>query len=333
MTLQQKTIAVLVGGWNHEREVSCSTGQNIYTALREAGYSAHMIDVHYDIRQLIADIDRVKPDIILNALHGEGCEDGVIQGVLQMLGIPYTHSDVVASAIAMDKIKSRLVFQSVGIPVPIYQVHDFQEYGQSSHHPFAFPYITKPLNSGSSCGVSLITSDADKQRMMAEWDFGPMVLCEDYIPGREIQVAVMRGKAIGAIELQPHSGLYDYEAKYTENKTIHLMPASLDAADEALVYAYAERAHHVLGCAGVTRADFRLDPSKTGLDRIRLLEINTQPGMTNLSLVPEIAAHYGIKFIEILEFLLEDAVQTAEQRAISGHGFRQSLQMADRRSA
>ncbi len=300
-----KKIMVLMGGWSNERDVSLASGQGAAKALLAAGYDVVTLDVTRDIQHFINAIQTEKPDVVFNGLHGTGGEDGVIQGVLDMMRIPYTHSGVTASAIAMDKILSRRVFIESGIPVPDYAVISFDAYTRGEQ-PFAYPYISKPLSEGSSRGVSLVKNDADRQTSINTWTFGDQILLERYIPGREIQVAVIDGKAIGAIELKPHSGLYDYEAKYTDGKTTHIMPAPLDSATQTEMFAYAEKAHGVLGCKGVTRADFRFDDTTTP-HAIVLLEINTQPGLTPLSLVPEIASYYGISFEQLLTKMIDCA--------------------------
>ncbi len=312
MRQPNKSVVVLMGGWSNERDVSLSTAEGVIKTLTAQGYAVTAIDVSRDLEKLLFDLKHAQPDVVFNALHGTGGEDGVIQGILDMLRIPYTHSGVTASAIAMDKILSRLVFMQVDIPVPDYRIIPLETY-KNDVHPFSFPYVIKPLNEGSSRGVYIIKNNAERDAAMNEWTFGDHVLAEAYVPGREIQVAVIDGKAIGAIELKPHSGFYDYEAKYTDGKTEHIMPAPLSDADQALLFSYAEKAHTVLGCKGVTRADFRLDETvehhtiNCGARRMALLEINTQPGLTPLSLVPEIAAYYGISFGELLNQIIERA--------------------------
>lgn len=306
-----QSIAVLMGGWSNERDISRSTGLEILNALKDTSYTVTGIDVEKNLPKLLSDIAHAKPDVIINALHGTGGEDGVIQGVLTMLGIPFTHSGVLPSAVAMDKIMSRAIFQSVGIPMAPCCVINQKEYARNADHPFAFPYVIKPIAEGSSRGVSIIRSDLDKKDAMALWTFGDNILAEQYIPGREINVAVINGKAIGAIELKPKSGFYDYEAKYTEGKTDHIMPAPLSALDQEKMFTYAEKAFQVLGCKGVTRADFRLDESKDAPYPMVMLELNTQPGMTSLSLVPEIAAYYKMSFLDLIECMLDCAITTA----------------------
>ncbi|MDP3371651.1 MAG: D-alanine--D-alanine ligase [Candidatus Paracaedibacteraceae bacterium] len=301
----KKKIIVLMGGWSNERDVSISSGKGVARVLADMGYDVIPLDLKRELSSFIETLNKEKPDIVFNALHGTGGEDGVIQGVLDMMGIPYTHSGVTASAIAMDKILSRRVFMQAGIPVPDYKLLPFNEFKTESQ-PFEFPYVAKPLSEGSSRGVSIIHNTQDHAASVNAWTFGDHVLIERYIPGREIQIAVLDGKAIGAIELKPHSGFYDYEAKYTDGKTIHIMPAPLDARTQALMYAYAENAHTVLGCKGITRSDFRLNDMVTP-HHIAILEINTQPGLTPLSLVPEIAAYYGTTFPELLTQMVERA--------------------------
>ncbi|MDP4725317.1 MAG: D-alanine--D-alanine ligase [Pseudomonadota bacterium] len=305
-----KKIIVLMGGWSNEREVSLTTGKSIAKELKEQGYAVSELDVTRDINAFVDAIQTVKPDVVFNALHGTGGEDGVIQGVLDMMQIPYTHSGVTASAVAMDKILSRLIFIQEGIPVPEYNVLSLNDY-KNGAHPFAFPYVIKPLNEGSSRGVSIIREDADRSKAMAAWTFGDHVIVEVYIPGREISVAVVDGKAIGTVETCANEafkdrGFRDYELKYTAGCETHLVPAPVDATTEDLLCDYTERAHKVLGCKGVTRADFRLDTGVTP-HRIALLELNTQPGFTAVSLVPAIAKHKGISFGVLLSTMIEHA--------------------------
>lgn len=300
-----KKIMVLMGGWSQEREVSLLSGMSAAQALIEAGFTVITLDVQRDIQHFIHAVDSFKPDVIFNGLHGTGGEDGVIQGVLEMMRIPYTHSGVTASSIAMHKILSRRVFRQAGIPVPEYIVLSLEAY-KNGEPPFSYPYVTKPIHEGSSRGVALIHNTSDRDKSMEDWIFGDEILIEKYLPGREIQVAVMDGKALGAIELQPHGGWYDYEAKYTEGKTTHIMPAPLDSDQQALLFRYAEKAHAILGCRGVSRADFRYNDLVIP-HQITLLEINTQPGLTPLSLVPEIASYYGISFVELMTKMVEQA--------------------------
>ncbi|RIK95475.1 MAG: D-alanine--D-alanine ligase [Proteobacteria bacterium] len=288
-------IAVLMGGWSAEREVSLVSGKAVSKALGELGFSVSEIDVQRDIAAVLA---RLKPDVAFNALHGRWGEDGAIQGLLEILNIPYTHSGVLASAVAMDKPVAKHLFAGVGIPCAEGRVLSRDDLLQAE--PMARPFVVKPLNEGSSVGVHIVQPGDD-------WDLSDTparVLVERYIPGREIQVAVMDGRALGAIEIRPKSGFYDYAAKYTVGLAVHVMPAPLAAKAYDRVLDYAERAHRVLGCRGVTRSDFRYHEAE---DEFYILETNTQPGMTPLSLVPEIAAHKGISFANLVAWLVDDA--------------------------
>ena len=296
-------VAVLMGGWSSEREVSLVTGQAVCTALEEVGYRVTPIDVGPDIFDVLTELE---PDVAFNALHGRFGEDGCIQGMLEVLKIPYTHSGVLASALAMDKPRARQMFASVFIPCPEGRVVHRDEVSEGK--VFEPPYVLKPTNEGSSVGVRLIfegdnTSPLDE----AGWAYGEYVLMERYIPGREIQVAVMDDKALGAIEVRPKKRFYDYEAKYSDGWADHIMPADIPEADYQESLRLALLAHQTLGCRGVTRSDLRYDDTLNGDAHLYMLEVNTQPGMTPLSLVPEIAAHVGISFAELTDALVQDA--------------------------
>lgn len=290
-------VAVVMGGWSAEREVSLVSGAAVAKALRECGFHVTEIDVDRDVAARLAE---VRPDVVFNALHGRFGEDGTIQGLLEMMGLPYTHSGVLASAVAMDKPVAKHLFADAGIACAEGVVTTRRALLQGE--PMARPYVVKPLNEGSSVGVHIV--QPGDNWTAGDGDPDARVLVERYIPGREIQVAVMDGRALGAIEIRPKSGFYDYAAKYTAGLAEHLMPAPLDADAYAQVLDLAERAHKALGCRGVTRSDFRYDE---GEGRFYILETNTQPGMTPLSLVPEIAAHKGITFAELVSWLIEDA--------------------------
>lgn len=300
--MTKKRVAVLMGGWSAEREVSFESGQSVVAALSELGHQVISIDVTRDINSLYRTLLDQKPDIVFNALHGVGGEDGVMQGMLEALHIPYTHSGVTASAIGMDKPLSRKIFEREGIMTPPWQIFSRQDI--DGVHPIEPPYVVKPLNEGSSKGVSIVRKGDAPLQLGEHWPFGDKVLVEKYIAGREIQVAVMGDKAIGAIEIRPHTDFYDYTAKYTPGKAQHLMPAPItpQAYTEALHLAL--KAHKAIGCRGVTRSDFIYD-DQTG--HFYLLEINTQPGMTPLSLVQEIAAHQGTTFNQLIEWMLDSA--------------------------
>lgn len=294
-------VAVLKGGMSKEREVSLTTGAAVEKALAELGYRMSSIDAKQNTAQQLVEM---KPDVVFNALHGQYGEDGCIQGLLEVMGIPYTHSGVLASAIAMDKPAAKKIFEAAGIRCPeggVYKLADILE-----DPPFAFPFVIKPTNEGSSVAVRILFAREDLAALAKE-DQDAVFLVERYIPGREIQVAVLDGEALGAIEIKPLKGFYDYEAKYTAGKADHLMPAPLAEADYAQVCRLAERAHRAIGCRGLTRSDFRFNDQDLGEGMFYLLEINTQPGMTPLSLAPEIAAHGGMSFNQLVDRLVKGA--------------------------
>ncbi|WP_341897981.1 D-alanine--D-alanine ligase [Ferrovibrio terrae] len=296
-------VAVLMGGWSSEREVSLTSGRAVSQALKEEGFKVTDIDVGRDLGAKLA---AVKPDVAFNALHGPYGEDGTVQGLLEILGIPYTHSGVLASALAMSKPMAKDVWRSHGLPMADGKVVHRSAFSAGPVMPF--PYVIKPLNEGSSVGVHIVfNGDNYQPQDDATWHFGEHVLVEQYIPGREIQIAVMGDRVLGAIEIKAHGRFYDYEAKYTDGKATHLMPAPLPKDTYDYVCALALKAHQTLGCRGVTRSDWRYDDTAGGTGKFYLLEINTQPGMTPLSLVPEIAAHQGISFGQLVRWMVEDA--------------------------
>lgn len=293
-------VAVLKGGLSAEREVSLTSGAAVEKALDALGYQYTAIDVDANIA---IRLQEVKPDVVFNALHGRFGEDGTIQGLLELLKIPYTHSGVLASALAMDKPMAKKVFAREGIRCA--QGGVFTKAQMLAGEVMARPYVVKPLNEGSSVGVTIVMDGDDFQFDESNWPFGNAVLVEQFVPGREIQVAVLDDKALGAIEIKPLNKFYDYEAKYTDGKAQHLMPAPMDETryDEVLILAL--KAHQALGCRGLTRTDFRYDEGGDG--RFYILETNTQPGMTPLSLAPEIAAHAGIVFDALVDRLIKGA--------------------------
>lgn len=257
----------------------------------------------HTVASTLADL---KPDVCFNALHGRFGEDGCIQGVLETLGIPYTHSGVLASAMAMDKPLAKKLYDTVGLPCVEGGV--FHRDQILAGDVMAAPYVIKPLNEGSSVGVKIVTGDENELPFQTEaWHYGTEVLVERYIPGREIQVAVLDDKALGAIEIRPTKQFYDYEAKYSDGFAEHLMPAPIDKAVYDDVMQMAETAHKILGCRGVTRTDFRYDDTASEPGKLFILETNTQPGMTPLSLTPEIAAHVGMDFGQLVDWLVKDA--------------------------
>ena len=299
------TVAVLKGGFSAEREISLISGGTVADALRAAGYEVTEIDVGRDVGALLSGL-KPRPDVVFNALHGRYGEDGCIQGVLEILAIPYTHSGVLASALAMDKPTAKRLFEDAGIPCAAHCIADREDVVSGDVMPR--PYVVKPLNEGSSVGVHIVFEGDDPPALSADgWAFGDRVMVEKYVAGREITVAVMGNRALGVTELQPQNGFYDYQAKYTEGRTTHLVPAPLppEIYQQALDHALA--AHRTLGCRGVTRSDMRYDDTGGEPGALIMLEINTQPGMTPMSLVPEIAAYADIGFTELVTWMVENA--------------------------
>lgn len=296
-------VTVLMGGASTEREVSLNSGKSAAKALTEAGFTVTCVDVGRDPADLVRELVASTPDVVFNALHGRFGEDGCVQGVLNLLGIPYTHSGLLASAAAMDKGFARHLFTQAGIPVARGEV---VKKGQDTTIPR--PHVVKPLNEGSSVGVYIL-KDGDNRDPLKDWPFdADEVLVEAFIPGRELTAAVMGDRALGVLEIASDRGFYDYEAKYAPGGSRHIMPAPLpqDVYDEACRLALS--AHQVLGCRGVSRADLRYDDTRPGeTPRLYVLEVNTQPGMTATSLVPEIAAHGGISFPELVRWMVENA--------------------------
>lgn len=292
-----KHVAVLMGGWSAEREVSLRSGAACAKALRELGYKVTEIDVKPDIASVL---EKTKPDVVFNALHGRWGEDGCVQGMLELMGIPYTHSGVLASALAMDKPMAKNIFAAAGLRCPKGRVVSREDMLKGD--PIKRPYVVKPTNEGSSVGVHLMKADTNFNFTAENWEYGDEVLVEEFIEGREITAAVLNDVPLGVTEIRPKSGFYDYTNKYTDGKSDHLCPAPLpkDKYDEAMQLAL--EAHRALGCRGLSRADFRYDEK-----HFYLLEVNTQPGMTALSLSPEIAAHAGIGFNQLVKSLVDNA--------------------------
>jgi D-alanine-D-alanine ligase len=300
-----KSVAVVMGGWSPEREVSLSSGRECAKALVDRGYRVRLVDVHRDLRALLSALEP-RPDVIFNALHGVGGEDGTIQGVFEMLGVPYTHSGVLASALAMHKPTAKELFSRAGLPVVEGVVACRDEL--QAHDPLPAPFVVKPTNQGSTVGVRIVrTGDNSWQEEIKSWRFGEKILLERYIPGRELSVAVMGERALGVCEIIAPGGFYDYTAKYAPGGSEHLVPAPLPPNDYEAALEIALRAHQVLGCRGVSRADMRYDETPGGDGRLYLLEVNTQPGMTLTSLVPDIARHVGISFDELVVWMVENA--------------------------
>ncbi len=302
--MKKEKVTVLMGGISAERDVSLDSGKACAKALAEIGFEVTSLDAQDDfIEKLIKN----KPDKVFNALHGRFGEDGSIQGLLEHLKIPYTHSGILSSAIAMDKLTSKKIFKDAKISSPEYQVIKTLEDFQSSK--IGYPCVVKPNNEGSSVGVYIFNEPkkSDEETIISLLKKYTFLILEKYIPGREIQVAVMGSKALGGIEIVPTRSFYDYEAKYSANaKTKHIIPVKINEADYKKILDMALQAHNILGCRGVTRSDFRYNESDK-LNKIYILEVNTQPGMTSLSLVPEIANYYGISFNELVKWIINDA--------------------------
>ena len=300
-----KEVAVLMGGWSAEREVSLVTGKACASALAEAGYAVREIVVERNLRRLIAALEP-RPDVVFNALHGRWGEDGTIQALLDLLELPYTHSGLLASALAMNKPMAKRLFKLAGIPVVDGKVVPRERVLAGDVMPR--PYVVKPIAEGSSVGVHIVKhGDNALPFERSQWPYGDEVLVERYIPGRELTVTVMGEKALGVTELRPDEGFYDYTHKYTGGRTAHLIPAPVPDAIAAACKDYALSAHKALGCRGVSRADFRYDDTAREPGEVFLLEINTQPGMTPLSLVPEQAAYLGLSFAELVSWMVENA--------------------------
>lgn len=298
-------VAVLMGGWSAERDVSLKSGGACAGALEEAGYTVSRIDVGHDIANVLAEL---KPDVAFNALHGRFGEDGCIQGVLEVLEIPYTHSGVLASALAMNKAQARTIFKSAGIPIA--RGKTVNRFEAARAHVLTPPYVIKPVCEGSSVGVFIVTDDQEhppSELSSSDWTGGEEVLVEQYVAGRELTCAVMGGVAFGVIDIQPAQAFYDYEAKYAPGGSIHVLPAEISPNIYEFIQKLTLRAHEALGCRGVSRADFRFDDRHGNSGELVCLEVNTQPGMTETSLVPELAAHAGHSFSELVRWMVEDA--------------------------
>jgi len=299
------SVAVLMGGWSSEREVSLVSGRGCADALASLGYDVRRIDVTRDLDALVAAL-LPRPDAVFNALHGTGGEDGTIQGVLECLRVPYTHSGVLASAVAMHKPTANAVFAAAGLPVPGGKV--LSREALAAGDPLPRPFVVKPPSEGSSVGVRIVrVNDNSWAEEARAWAY-PDALAEPFIPGRELTVAVMGERALGVLEIRPNNTtMYDYTAKYAPGGSTHLMPAPIHprAYEQALDISL--RAHRALGCRGVSRADLRYDDTKGEPGRLVLLEVNTQPGMTPTSLVPDIAKHAGIDFAQLVRWMVENA--------------------------
>jgi len=299
-------VAVLYGGISAEREVSLSTGVQVIAALRQRGFVVDPIDVGADLAAVIAALTP-KPDIVFNALHGRFGEDGAIQGVLDWLAIPYTHSGVRASALAMDKAAAKALFAAAGLPVARGRTVPIGELEAAD--PLPLPYVVKPVNEGSSVGVEIIRGGDNRRADIARaWRFGSSALVEEYVPGRELTVAVIGDRALAVTEiLAVANSFYDYESKYADHGSRHIIPAQVHPDTYVLAMDVAVAAHQALGCRGASRCDFRYDDTAGEPGRLVLLEINTQPGLTPTSLLPEQAAHLGMSFPRLCAWMVENA--------------------------
>ncbi|MET4633883.1 MULTISPECIES: D-alanine--D-alanine ligase [Kaistia] len=301
-----KHVAVLMGGWSSERPVSLNSGNGCADALEQAGYRVTRVDVQRDIAEVLA---KLKPDVAFNALHGPYGEDGSIQGVLEILGIPYTHSGVLASALAMNKARAKDVMQAAGIPVAdSLLIHRLEA---ARAHAMEPPYVVKPVAEGSSFGVLIVREDAinpPQQLFADDWAFGETVMVERYVAGRELTCGVRGDEAFDIIELvTAEGGWYDYDSKYSANGARHVIPAPLSPNIYQSIQNLAVRAHRALGCRGISRADFRYDDGPGGTGQLVCLEVNTQPGMTATSLVPDMARYAGMDFPALVSWMVEDA--------------------------
>lgn len=301
----RKHVAVLMGGWSAERPVSLSSGNSCADALERAGYRVTRVDVARDVATVLGEL---RPDVAFNALHGPFGEDGCVQGVLEILGIPYTHSGVRASAMAMDKEVSRQVFAANGVPIADGKLVSREE--AAAEHVYPPPYVLKPNNEGSSFGVFIVREDhahPPQELHSADWPYSETLLAEIFIHGRELTSTVLGDKTLGVTEILPTAAFYDYESKYAEGGSKHVLPAQLKPKIYQQIQMMALRAHQALGCRGVSRADFRFDDRPNGTGALVCLEVNTQPGMTPTSLVPEQALHAGMSFEDLMRWMVEDA--------------------------
>ena len=300
-------VVVLMGGWSAEREVSLMSGKGIAEALESLGHKVMRIDMDRDVAAKLAE---AKPDIVFNALHGTPGEDGSVQGMLDLMGLKYTHSGMVTSVIAIDKVLTKQALVPHGIPMPGGRIVKSVDIFDGD--PLKRPYVLKPVNEGSSVGVAIVTDDGNYGNPIGRDVAGPWqefeeLLAEPYVRGRELTTAILGGRALGVTELKPKSGWYDYDAKYTDGMTEHVFPAQIPDTIAEACKRLALEAHHLLGCKGASRSDFRWDDER-GEDGLFLLEVNTQPGMTPLSLVPEQARHLGISYPELVQMIIDEAL-------------------------
>lgn len=314
MTLPKLHIAVLMGGWSNERPVSLMSGECVAEALEARGHKVTRIDMDRNVALRLAE---AKPDVVFNALHGSPGEDGTVQGMMDLMGLTYTHSGLATSVIAIDKELTKQALVPHGIPMPGGRIVKTAELYQRD--PLTRPYVLKPVNEGSSVGVAIVTDEGNYGNPISPAARGPWqefdeLLAEPYIRGRELTTAVIAGKALMVTELKPKSGFYDFDAKYTEGMTDHICPAEIPQEITDACLDIALRAHRLLGCKGTSRSDFRWDDTQ-GVEGLFLLEVNTQPGMTPLSLVPEQARKIGMDYGDLVEAIVADALDQAKAGA------------------
>lgn len=317
VSLPKLHVAVLMGGWSNERPVSLMSGEGVAKALEQRGHRVTRIDMDRDVALRLAE---VKPDVVFNALHGSPGEDGTVQGMMDLMGLTYTHSGMVASVIAIDKELTKQALVPHGVPMPGGRIVSTAEI--FARDPLERPYVLKPVNEGSSVGVAIVTAEGNYGNPISRDAKGPwqefdQLLAEPYIRGRELTTAVLGGvdgpRALMVTELKPKSGFYDFDAKYTEGMTEHICPAEIPDEITQACLDLALRCHTLLGCQGCSRTDFRWDDSQ-GIEGLFVLETNTQPGMTPLSLVPEQARHLGIEYGELVEIIIADALKAREAK-------------------
>ena len=319
VSLSKLHVAVLMGGWASERPVSLMSGEGVAKALESRGHQVTRIDMDRDVAQRLTEAGA---DVVFNALHGVPGEDGTVQGMMDLMGLTYTHSGLATSVIAIDKQLTKQALVPHGIPMPGGHIVDSASLFEAD--PLPRPYVVKPVNEGSSVGVAIVTQDGNYgspigRDVEGPWQHFDQLLAEPYIRGRELTTAVLGDEALLVTELRPKSGFYDFDAKYTDGMTEHVCPADIPNDIGEACKAIALRAHQLLGCRGASRSDFRWDDTQ-GVEGLFLLEVNTQPGMTPLSLVPEQAAKLGIEYAELVERIVEDALSQAQERQGAGHG-------------
>ncbi|MFA7601865.1 MAG: D-alanine--D-alanine ligase [Novosphingobium sp.] len=319
MTLPKLHVAVLMGGWSSERPVSLQSGEGVASALESRGHRVTRIDMGRDVALKLAEAG---PDVVFNALHGSPGEDGTVQGMMDLMGLTYTHSGLATSVIAIDKELTKQALVPHGVPMPGGRIVETAEL--YLRDPLPRPYVLKPVNEGSSVGVAIVTAEGNcgnpiRRSAQGPWQAFDRLLAEPFIRGRELTTAVLGDKALLVTELRPKSGFYDFDAKYTDGMTDHICPAEIPDEITQACKDIALRAHRLLGCRGTSRSDFRWDDTQ-GVGGLFLLEVNTQPGMTPLSLVPEQARHLGMDYADLVEAIVAEALADAKARAGGGKG-------------